>query len=57
MGILSILALLFVICYFGGWGIQAFVKYTVAAAVFIYGGIALIVVFISKLLTGLKESK
>lgn len=52
MGIIGISALLFVICYFCGWGIQTFVKYTVAAAVFVYGGIALIIVSIIKSVTG-----
>ncbi|AIM25767.2 hypothetical protein MEPL11_3c00440 [Melissococcus plutonius] len=50
MTIIGILALIFVILYFGGWGIQTFIKYTVAIAVFVYGGIALILMSIAKAL-------
>lgn len=50
MTIIGILALIFVILYFGGWGIQTFIKYTVAIAVFVYGGIELILMSIAKAL-------
>ncbi len=48
MTIIGILALIFVICYFGSWGIQTFIKWTVAVAVFVYGGIALIIISVVK---------
>lgn len=51
MGIFSILALLFILFYFGGWAIQAFIKYTVAVVVLVYGGIILIIAAIVKVLT------
>ncbi|MCV2505890.1 hypothetical protein [Melissococcus plutonius] len=48
MTIIGILALLFILLYFGGWGVQTFIKYTVAIAVFVYGGIALLILSLAK---------
>ncbi len=55
MGIFGILALVFILFYFCGWAIQAFIKYTVAVVVFVYGGIILIIAAVVKVLTRKKH--
>ena len=50
MGILGIIALIFVICYFCGWGIQTFIKYTTVVAAFCVMVVGYIIKYLLSLL-------
>ncbi|SFL49474.1 hypothetical protein SAMN05216438_11316 [Lactococcus garvieae] len=48
--ILGIIALIVVICYFGGWGIQTFIKYTTFVIAFCVMGVGYILKYSLRLL-------